>query len=508
MPKLLVLVLVGAIAGCNNDPLSPGNSDSGAPDMGGVFLDGPRPLPPDLLNPVMSDCNCGTGDMSVLDFAIATVPDIAMQPDLTPPPDLATLPDLTVVDLRGADLAVGAFPPFMPALNPKATHVGFTGGTCCIQTHPSGKVLYLANVNFGAGTGDLHLFDGTTDTVLQTKNEPVNGYAFSGDGKYALYLAAAVNQHLDALRFVEVANPANNFVAISNGVLAQPLLQSAFFSPSKKYLVAGVQAMGVANSLDLHVIDMATGKDIYQLGNGAFDYLEAVNNDDVMLFQNLVGNNNPNTPGTLNLYALPLPGIVGGAQPTFIDAHTGGFQLSQDTNTLYYNKTNGQLWSYDVLANKATMIAPSGPQFSVGPLPSGPVGYVAANGSVHVAVNNADVWVSPAASADLFSPIYFSPDAAHVYFFKNVFSQDNKGDLYHALASGKNVPTLVASNAALSSVYVTADRLVYFANNSQQGLTGDLTVARLDGSGGAVLAMAALTGELLVPKPPLAVVYA
>ena len=52
------------------------------------------------------------------------------------------------------------------------------------------------------------------------------------------------------------------------------LAQGGFMSPSGHFFLAGVRASGVAQSLDMHVIRMTDGADVFDRLNGGFDYLE------------------------------------------------------------------------------------------------------------------------------------------------------------------------------------------------------------------------------------------
>ena len=209
------------------------------------------------------------------------------------------------------------------------------------------------------------------------------------------------------------------------GTFASGTLSSGgFMSPSGHFFLAGVKASGVADSLDMHVIRMTDGADVFDRINGGFDYLEVVLPDDTCLFQDTAGGQSTGSPGVQTLYwtALPMTGTTTTA--TAINTRTANMTPSGDAKQLLYLKTNGDLYSWDATAKSGagTKIASSVVKYVVGGDATGPVAYIAADGSVHVqSLDGATKMLDTAASSatSFRAPLVLGPDNADVYFFQN-----------------------------------------------------------------------------------------
>jgi hypothetical protein len=211
-----------------------------------------------------------------------------------------------------------------------------------------------------------------------------------------------------------------------------------------------------------------------------------------------VGGTSTGTPSVVTLFRIALPAAAGGTTATMIDTHPANFQVTPDDLTVYYNKGDGSLWRYDLAASKTSAVAPSGVLFAIGPKPGQLLAYVAADRSVHVVDGTgAAVYSAPAGAVDLFSPLLFSDDGQHLYFFQNVDSEDDHGDLYHAALppAAAAAPQLVQKDVGLSQLRTVGGHLVYLANVDAIGATGDLSSAALDGTGATKLAGMADTFE-------------
>jgi hypothetical protein len=422
------------------------------------------PPPTDLTMPPSTDLTMRAGDLT-----------------MPPPLDLA-LPD-------GADL--GGLPPM-----PQATHVGVSAVTCCIVSHPSGRVLYLANPDPTNKVGELHLAAAGGDAVLSA-GVPVLGYAFSPDGGSVLFVAPGLNS--EALMLARVATPTQSVTLIADGLSTSPLTQQGFFTPSGKYFLVGVLPPNVAMSQDLHVVDVAAGRDAVDYGNGTYDYMQVVTADDTMFFQMTVNGTSPTSPPVQTLFRISLPAAVARtASPTKIDIHTSTLALTPDSRTLVYNRTSGALFAYDVQSGVITSLAASAVTFFVGPLPGGPIAFVASDGSLHLASVTAELWAAPAGTADLFSPVDFSPDGAHLFFFKNVIAQGLQGDLFHVEPPpGPATVQAIATSVAFTPVQVTADgRMLHIDGVDMLGFAGSLMGTAFDGAGTFLLDTGVWTGNM------------
>src|SRR6185437_10753683 len=96
-------------------------------------------------------------------------------------------------------------------------------------------------------------------------------------------------------------------------------------------------------------------------------------------------------------------------------------------------RANGDLVMFGLRQNDLLPLASGVTAFSLGPSRRGPIVYTTGDAALHVRPLLAPESVTTLAGAvDYFSPIAFSPDAQHLYWFKNVSTQNGTGDLWHA----------------------------------------------------------------------------
>ena len=405
----------------------------------------------------------------------------------------------------GADLALG----------PAVTHLGPRATTCCMVTHGADEVLYLANPSPSRPdaqgrdlppSGELHLANARGDDLTLASSVPAYGYAFSPDGGWALFLSKTPTQRY-ALDLMPLERPelhlAPPVVAVADGMQDAALGEQAFFTPSGRYLVAGVLPKGVAVSPDLHVIELASGRDVFSLTNGAFDYQEQVTLDDTMIFANSTASTMPGVPSVEGLYVTSLaagPSV----KPALVDTHVTNFATTGDGGALVYARENGDLVMFGLRDRDVVPLASGVVAFSLGASPRGPVVYTTGDGALHVRPLVAPATVTTVAGAiDPFSPIALSPDGQRLYWFKNVSSQNGTGDLYTAPLPPlpAAAPSLVATDASTRDLHFVGDQLVFVANVDATGATGDVAVAALDGSGLRVVARGAATDDFIAAFP-------
>ena len=164
---------------------------------------------------------------------------------------------------------------------PTTMHVGGTGPTAGLVTAGVTAAAYVLNQN--ATTGELHVVtaDGTDKTVDTAV--PIGNYQLTSDGKQIIY--AKTGGSAGALLWADVSGAAVTKKTLFATTYASPVLsQGGFMSPSGHFFLAGVKATGVANSLDMHVIRMTDGADVFDRLNGGFDYLEIVLPDDTCIY--------------------------------------------------------------------------------------------------------------------------------------------------------------------------------------------------------------------------------
>jgi len=381
-------------------------------------------------------------------------------------------------------------------------------------------VAYVLNASAGYGAkGELHVSDPDGKDVKIAANVSVGGYLFSQDGKGLLFEVASTGNDA-SLSWVDVSNltapPKPVFAGglqqspITPGTtaptFATPLLQQGFVSPSGRFYVVGVLAPDVGVSPDLHVIDMDSGTDVFQRSNGAFDYLELVLPNDVMVYQDAVGGNGgiAGGAGLQTLFWVDLTSASPTA--TTIATRTGAYTPTGDNkNIVYQDADTRELYVWDAVARPATgtKVASNALTFAVAN--SGPIAYVGTDGSIHVIGLDGTAVVDVAAAtakADLFTPMYISDDGADVYYFQTVATQNGQGTLMHLPASAGATPSKVADSASLEDVHpLPGGALLYLANVDGTGQAGDAFKSARDGSGAMPLGTRVPLGFLSVTRP-------
>ena len=387
--------------------------------------------------------------------------------------------------------------------------------TTGIVTDGAQHVAYLLNAGASFGTtGELHIADKDGKDAKVATGIGVGSYSFSADGKGLLFLQPNQGGNDASLQWVDVSNPtAAPKMVIAAGLSLQstppiptPLASQGFFSPSGRFYVVGVVAPMVNGSPDMHVIDVDTGNDVFVRDNGAFDYLELVLPNDVMVFQDAVGGNG-GISGGAGLQTLFWVDLTSGSPtPTTIAVRSGSYSPTGDNKTIVYQEADArELWTWDAVARPATgtKLVSNALTFAVGG--SGPVAYLGTDGSVHVVGldGHAIVDVDAAtAKADLFSPVYLSDDGADMYYFQGVSTQDSQGTLMHVAATAGSTPNKVADKVSLSDVHPQAGGvLLYLANLDDTGVTGDAFKSARDGSGAMALGTGVQVGFLQVQTP-------
>ena len=405
--------------------------------------------------------------------------------------------------------------------------VSVDGNTFAIATDGAQHVAYLLGPTSGyAVPGDLHVADTDGKDTLVAMGITVGGFLLAPDGKGMLVTQANGSGTDASLSWVDLSNPAGGLKSILTGGLQQqpinagtttptftvPLSSQGFLTPSGRYYVVGVAQPMVNQSVDLHVIDMDTGADVFSLDNGAFDYLELALPNDVMVFQNAVGGNG-GIAGGAGLQTLFWVDLTSGSPtPTTIATRTGAYQPTGDNKTIVYQDADTrELYAWDAVARPATgtKIATGATTFAVGA--TGPVAYIGTDRgtthsgtSVHVVGTDGKAIVDVAAdvaNADAFSPVYISDDGADVYYFQTVATQNSQGTLMHLSATAGATPTKIADSASLSDVHPLAGALLYVANVDGIGVSGDAFKSARDGSGATALGTGIPVGFLSVTTP-------
>ena len=400
-------------------------------------------------------------------------------------------------------------------------HVSAKGmSTQAIVTDGAKHVAYLLNAAPGYGTkGELHIADADGKDFKIATGVSVGGYLFSNDGKGLLYEVASTGNDA-SLSWVDMANPSAPAKQVFAGGLQQspinpgttaptfasPLLQQGFLSPSGRFYILGVLAPDVGGSPDLHVIDIDSGTDVFQKGNGAFDYLELVLPNDVMVYQDAVGGNG-GIAGGAGLQTLFWVDLASGSPTeTAIATRTGAYAPTGDNKAIVYQEADArELWVWDAVARPATgtKVASNALTFAVGN--AGPIAYVGTDGSIHVITIDGTPVVdidAATAKADLFTPMYISDDGADVYYFQTVATQNGQGTLMHVSASAGATPSKIAESASLNDVRpLPGGVLLYVANVDGTGTKGDAFKSARDGSGATPLGTGVPLGFLTVTRP-------
>jgi hypothetical protein len=379
-----------------------------------------------------------------------------------------------------------------------------------LVTSGATKALYLAG--FGpTGAGDLHLTTAAgVDHQLAT-GVRAGQYQFSPDGRWVMMVGAnASDGQSFALRMYDTkATAPTVVVVIPKGLPQVPVRGQGFFSASGHYWIQGVLADGISRSADLHAIDLRSGKDVFQLGDGAFDYPEVVLKSDVMVYQNTIGGKVLGIPPVQGLFMVSLPQAASGATPaiptpptlpTLIDTQVGPFVISPDESEMAYVKTDGTLFRYDLAAKTGHKVADEVISVAFGPKGTHLLAYLSQDTSLH-AVMPSGTRDLPAGSADPFSPLVFSPDASHLYFYQSVEAQEGRGTLLGvSLVAPPLAPASraqqIATGASLRDVSFAVDRLVLLDHIDGIGLMADVGSVSLDGTGMTAIGTGAVTGDL------------
>jgi hypothetical protein len=401
-------------------------------------------------------------------------------------------------------------------LSPQSTHIGPASVACCLQTLGNAATFYLTNPmpsgfdrlgNPKPPEGELHLATPYGIDYTLGQKVPAFGYGFSPDGKTAFFLKAEADTtfSLNAIRVTLPNLPMPNpKVVIASGLTDDPLMAQGFFTPTGSFFLIGARAKGVQQTADLHVVSVLGAQDLYNLGNGSFSFFQTVTSSDVMIFQNDTGSTTPGTPSQEGLFFLNLQSLLTGAKPVMIDSQTSFPSLTADESTVVYLKLNGDLMLWDLRDQDRTQIASNVVNFTIGPTRRGPIVWVGRDLSVHVAKQQQPEEVTlPAGSIDIMSPILFSPDRTHLYFFKNYFFQSSYGDLYHVQLppTGNGKPNLLSLRASSRDFHFTNDQLLYINNVNNTGDSGDLYVADFDGGHAQLQATGVATGDLNLAFP-------
>ena len=400
------------------------------------------------------------------------------------------------------------------SISVQTTHIGPSAPACCLSTRGADLAMYLSRPSQGMtdadgnehpAHGELHVADlYGADFTLATK-VPAGGYAFTPDGPWAMYMAPKGATSF-SLNFAPITFPdfhmGTPVTAIPNGLDDVSLNQIGFFSPSGHYFIVGVLPPNVVQSADLHVVDVQQGKDVFDLGAGAFSYFELMAPDDTMVFENSTASTVAGQPSVQGLYVVNLTTAAAGAKPSLIDTHTVQATLLADGHSLIYERANGDLMYYDLRDKSFILLAHGVAAFSPGPRRLGPIAYVGLDRSVHVLPKlQPEINALPPATADILGPMIFSPDGEHIYFFQKVDSENGHGIMYHQRLGSTAPPQLVGQRVSTSTISFFKDQLIFLDNVNQSGDAGDLFVANLDGTNAVLMGTGAANGEVLQGFP-------
>jgi hypothetical protein len=402
------------------------------------------------------------------------------------------------------------------ALGPQVTHIGPNAITCCVVTLGATDVLYLANPKPGGvsatgqtipAAGELHLGNPYGVDIVLGQNVPAFGYSFSPDGRYALYLARNTKTTRYGLSLAPVEAPELHKPAvttlISDGLQNDTFNDQLGFSPSGRYLIYLPLPRGIDTVPDFRVLDMATLREVFSATQGGF-YANSVTPDDTLVYLESTNSTVPGVPSVQGLYMVSLAASGTGVKPALIDTHVSQFNLTADGTRLVYLRLTGELILFGLQSNDMLTLGTNVVSFSLGQSRRGPVVFIDNQGGLHVAPLIGPATVTTVAdTVDLQSPIQFSPDQQHLYYFKNVLPQQNAGDLSHVLLppAGDGTAHLIAQRASTIDFHFVGGKLVYSANVDGNGATGDLTAAELDGSDSHVIAAGAPLGQLALAFP-------
>jgi hypothetical protein len=404
-----------------------------------------------------------------------------------------------------------------PLPAPKATHVGATGATLGLVTDGNQHAAYLFNPTATPSPrGELHVTDAAGNDVKVATTGFLGGYALAPDGKSLLFTQiGAAGATSASLSWLDLSTPnAAPKTVIASGLPAQPvdaamdlapvpLNQLMFFAPSGRFALVGVQTL--ARSLDLHVIDVHAGRDVYQRGNGAFDYVELVLPDDTMIFQDTAGGTSATSPPVQTLYWLPL-GSAATATATMITTRTSQLFTTVDNKTLIVLRTNGDLLTWDTTAKSGNgnQLASGVARVAQGTQTNGPLAYLGADRSVHVVTTTNQKLLdlsATAAAADVTGPLALASEGGDVYWWQAVDTENSRATLMHATVGANATPNQVASNVSLADLRIVDGAVLMLQNVDAQGQLGDAIRTKRDGSALTALGTKVNVGGLLAVNP-------
>jgi len=416
------------------------------------------------------------------------------------------------------------------AILPEHVHVGATGITCCMVTKGTDFAMYLLNPQPGSldnlghehpSTGELHVVNPYGVDKTLASDVPAFAYGFTPDGHYAMFAqnnmtATGTRPQRYMLNFAsltkpELADPVITKV-VADGILDQRMVGApnsglGFFAPSGNFYVVPVLEKGVANSPDLHVIDVRSATDVLSLGYGSFYYWQSITPDDTLVFTNSSDSPTPGQPSQQGLYVMNLAAAASGAaKPQRIDTSVGFVQLGADGTSAYYEKVNGDLLLVDLAEKLQTPVASGVVEFALGPNKTGPVVWVNADKSLHVAPKLArEILTLPPGSCDIQSPLVFTNDGGRLFYFSKVELESKQGDLYTVALppSGDGKPVLIGPRFSLYDFTFVLDRVLAMSNIDGNGITGDLISMGVDGSDQKVIASGVPVGSVQTAFPQL-----
>ncbi|HEY2744109.1 MAG TPA: hypothetical protein VGL86_05790 [Polyangia bacterium] len=403
-------------------------------------------------------------------------------PDMTPPSDMV---DTTPIPV------------------PTTMHVGATGVSAGLVTNGADLAAYLLAPTGTPATGALHVVTKAgVDKAIDT-GVSIGGYQLGSDGKSIIYTKAAGQSAALLWADPTAATPTPKTV-IATGVISTTLAFAGFYGPSGHYFAVGVLPANVSSSPDMHVIDAHTGTDVYDRLNGEFDYLETIQPDDTMIFQDTAGGTSGTSTPVQTLYWVTLPGATAAAA---IATHTSSWQTSADGKTLIILKTSGDLVTWDTTTHPATTtpLVSGAAVFTVGGDTNGPVAYIGADRSVHVigldGTKLLDVAATAATAGDVLGTPILSFDNAHLFYWQNVERQENRGTLMHVAVTASATPAKVGDKISMPDLHVNDSSLVGLQNVDDAGQFGDAFKSDLDGGNLVALGTKANVGGLQAVNP-------
>src|SRR6185369_13093199 len=168
-----------------------------------------------------------------------------------------------------------------------------------------------------------------------------------------------------------------------------------------------------------------------------------------------------------------------------------------NASTLVYLKTNGDLYTWDTAAKTGagTKVASNVVKYTVGSDTTGPLAFIAADGSVHVqSLDGATKLLdTPASQATSFrAPLVLAPDNGDLYFFQNGDLvgggvQNNAGTLMRVAVQSGATPSKIADMVSIVDLNVFDNAVVFLQNltapPAPPGIQfGDAAKANRDGS--------------------------